>query len=96
MVVPVRPVPGLEGDYITHQNNIVKKLSRHEVTDMYCSGIQVVHPRKISALMRPVTNFYDVWKELISRERLYCSTLYPEAWYAVDTLEQLSRLPNNS
>jgi NDP-sugar pyrophosphorylase family protein len=28
MLVPVQPVQGLEGDYIEHENNVVKSLSR--------------------------------------------------------------------
>lgn len=92
MVVPVKPVAGLEGDYIVHKDNVVQRLSRYEVTDMYCSGIQIIHPKKINAMMEPVTNFYDLWKNLIQTQDLYCSNLYPNKWYAVDTLKQLSEL----
>jgi len=90
MVVPVRPIPGLEGDYIIHENNVVKRLSRHDVTDMYCSGIQIIHPKKVNALVPPATNFYQVWNALIAKDSLYCSNLYPSKWFAVDTLQQLS------
>ena len=90
MVVPVRPIPGVEGDYIDHENNVVKWLSRHEVTDMYCSGIQIIHPKKVNALIPPLTNFYQVWNALIKQDSLYCSNLYPSKWFAVDTLQQLS------
>jgi len=90
MVIPVRPIEGLEGDYIVHENNVVKKLSRTEATDMYCSGIQIIHPKKLNALIEPGTNFYHVWNELIKKNSLYCSNLYPDKWYAVDTLQQLS------
>jgi NDP-sugar pyrophosphorylase family protein len=90
MVVPVRPIAGLEGDYIVHEHNIVQRLSRHEVTDMYCSGIQIIHPRKVNALMPPADNFYEVWNNLMMTQNLFCSNLYPEKWYAVDTLQQLS------
>jgi NDP-sugar pyrophosphorylase family protein len=90
MVVPVRPIPGLEGDYIIHENNVVKRLSRHEATDMYCSGIQIIQPKKLNALVPPATNFYQVWNALMETNNLYCSNLYPSKWYAVDTLQQLS------
>jgi len=95
MVVPVKPLPGLEGDYIVHEENIVKKLSRHDVTDMYCSGIQIIHPKKVNGLIKPVTNFYQVWNALIEQNCLYCSDIYPSKWYAVDTIQQLSDLKNN-
>jgi NDP-sugar pyrophosphorylase family protein len=90
MVVPVKPIAGLEGDYILHTNNVVQKLSRHEVTDMYCSGIQIIQPKKLNELIEPADNFYQVWNALIQKNSLYCSNLYPSKWYAVDTLQQLS------
>jgi NDP-sugar pyrophosphorylase family protein len=90
MVIPVRPIPGLEGDYIVHQNNVVKKLSRYDETDMYCSGIQIIHPKKVNALIEQASNFYNVWNALIQKNSLHCSNLYPSKWYAVDTLQQLS------
>jgi NDP-sugar pyrophosphorylase family protein len=90
MVVPVKPIQGLEGDYIIHENNVVKRLSRYEPSDMYCSGIQIIHPKKVNSLVKPADNFYHVWNSLIEKESLYCSNLYPSKWYAVDTLQQLS------
>ena len=92
MVVPVKPVEGLEGDYIFHDNNLVKKLSRHEPADSYCSGIQVLNPYKINQLMEPVENFYDLWNRLIEKDQLYCSRTFPSKWFVVDTVEQLKRL----
>src|SRR5215213_5813582 len=67
MVVPVEPVNGLEGDYIFQENNVVKKLSRHEPAATYCSGIQVLNPYKINQLMERADNFYDLWNKLIEK-----------------------------
>ena len=92
MLVPVEPVTGLEGDYIYHQNNVVKKLSRTEPTNIYCSGIQVLNPAKVNQLIEPADNFYEVWSQLINKNQLYCSHTYPSKWFAVDTMEQLQRL----
>ena len=92
MVVPVKPVEGLEGDYIFHDNNVVKKLSRTEPADSYCSGIQVLNPYKINQLMEPVENFYDLWSRLIEQQQLYSSRSFPSKWFVVDTVEQLQRL----
>lgn len=47
MLVPVKPVEGLEGDFIYHKNNVVTKLSRNEPSDIYCSGIQILNPKKL-------------------------------------------------
>lgn len=92
MVVPVKPVEGLEGDYIFHNNNKVIELNRHKVSDIYCSGIQVLKPSKINSLINPEEDFYKVWNQLIKLEELFCSKTYPDKWYAVDTIEQLNAL----
>lgn len=93
MVIPVKPIIGLEGDYIHRNKNIVSKLSRNEKSDIYCSGIQIVNPKKINQLIQPRDNFYEVWSQLIDLKKLFCSKTYPEKWFVADTLEQLSNLP---
>ena len=92
MVIPVKPVSGLEGDYIFHKNNIIKKLDRNEESDYYCSGIQIINPLKINHLTEKVDNFYDLWEQLIKINELYSSNIYPEHWFTVDTIEQLKRI----
>lgn len=92
MVVPVKPVEGLEGDYIFQENNLVQKLSRYDVAPTYCSGIQVLNPYKINQLMEPKENFYELWNTLIQHRQLYSSTTLPSKWFVVDTVEQLQRL----
>ncbi len=93
MVVPVSPVEGLDGDYIFRdEKKRVSKLSRNEKTDIYCSGIQIINPAKINRLVKPVENFYEVWNSLIDQKELYCSEVYPDKWYAVDTLDQLRKI----
>jgi NDP-sugar pyrophosphorylase family protein len=92
MVVPVEPIEGLEGDFIFHENNVIKKLSREEPGTIYCSGIQVLNPAKVNALVEPADNFYSVWSQLIAQNQLYCSHTYPSKWFAVDTMEQLQRI----
>src|SRR5205085_8448434 len=92
MVVPVQPVPGLEGDYIFHSQNRVIELNRNKPSSIYCSGIQVIHPAKINSLCHPVEDFYSLWAQLINKDQLYCSNVYPEKWFAVDTLQQLEMI----
>lgn len=92
MLVPVVPVPGLEGDYIFHEDHVVTKIDRHQVSNIYCSGIQIINPRKVNELTAPGGDFYAVWDQLIDRKQLLVSSVYPSKWFAVDTLEQLSRL----
>lgn len=92
MVVPVVPVPGLEGDYIFQEDDVVTRLDRNTPSDRYCSGIQVLNPALINRLTSPQENFYGVWEQLISKRQVYCSSVYPKRWFAVDTLEQLSSI----
>ena len=89
MVIPVKPVAGLEGDYIFHENYVVKELNRHKISEAYCSGIQILNPIKINNLMDPCDDFYTLWRKLIANNDLYCSNIYPEKWFAVDTIDQL-------
>lgn len=89
MVVPTRPVEGLDGDFITSDDNVVTSLCRNEKTDRYCSGIQVINPRKILDITEPKESFYDVWSDLIGQRLLTCSSVYPANWVAIDTLAQL-------
>jgi|TARA_B100000315_G_C14573083_1_gene586603 NDP-sugar pyrophosphorylase family protein len=92
MVVPVKPVEGLEGDYIFCESNKVSKLTRTEESEKYCSGIQILNPWKVNKVMHATENFYDLWDELIKRKELYCSSIFPKKWYAVDTIRQLEEI----
>ncbi len=92
MLVPVRPVAGLEGDFVFHREHVVTEISRHKQTDIYCSGIQVLNPARVNELTMEGDSFYDVWQQLIAIEQLFVSSVYPKKWFAVDTIEQLTNL----
>lgn len=94
MVVPVKPIAGLDGDFIFQENNRVTELTRKRQGEIYCSGIQILTPVKINALMEPCDNFYNLWQNLISKNELFCSNIYPDKWFAVDTMSQLSMANN--
>lgn len=90
MVIPVSPVEGLEGDYIFHDNYNVVELNRSKKSSSYCSGIQVINPYKINKITNYSDDFKKLWEQLIELEELKCSKIYPEKWFSVDTLKQLS------
>jgi NDP-sugar pyrophosphorylase family protein len=92
MLVPVRPVAGLDGDYIFHEHGVVQKLSRTECSDIYCSGIQVVNPAKLNAQTAEGGDFYAVWRQLIAQRQLIVSSIYPKQWFSVDTIADLDRI----
>ena len=89
MLVPVEPVPGLDGDFIFHENRRVLELSRTRTSDIYCSGIQLIDPKGINAITSAVESFDEVWKQLIASNALHISKVYPKKWTAIDTVRQL-------
>lgn len=94
MVVPVKPIEGLEGDYIFQERNIVTAIDRNLPSDRYCSGIQIINPYRINQLTQESEDFYDVWNQLIKLQQVHSSDIYPKRWFAVDTLGHLEMLNN--
>lgn len=92
MVVPVKPLTGLEGDYIFQKEGIISELNRNKKSEIYCSGIQVLNPNKINRLINISDDFNNVWSQLIGIQQLYCSEIYPKDWFTVDTVAQLNSL----
>jgi NDP-sugar pyrophosphorylase family protein len=93
MVVPIQPVEGFDGDFIFYDDRqIITKIDRHEKSDLYCTGIQILNPSKVNRLTEPGEDFYGVWKQLIAQREIVCSRIRPKKWFAVDTLEQLRLL----
>jgi MurNAc alpha-1-phosphate uridylyltransferase len=92
MLIPVRPVVGIEGDFITSHNNRVTALDRENKRDIYCSGIQILNPFQINRKMNAVNNFYELWQNLIESHDLYHSEVYPHKWYTINSIEQLSEI----
>ncbi len=94
MIVPVRPVDGVDGDYIVHDDaDVVTGITRDTVTDLYCSGIQVINPHRTVALTEATEEFTAVWKQLLPLREVRMSRIYPQSWYSVDTLAQLATVP---
>jgi len=94
LLVPVKPVKGLEGDYIHKKNNVVTKLSRKQKSDIYCSGIQIVNPYKINEILSETQNFNTVWRNLISKKKLIVSDILPQKWFTIDNVKQLTMYAN--
>ena len=92
MLVPVQPIEGYEGDYVFHENHVVREISREKETEIYCSGIQLLNPYRLNQMTQEGESFYDVWQQLIDQEALFVSSVYPKKWFAVDTIEQLMTL----
>lgn len=95
MLVPVAPLPMVAGDYIDHDRGIVTSVQRERPSPIYCSGIQVLNPYRVSSITKEEGNFYSIWQQLIARGELRVSEVYPNAWFSVDTLEQLAAVGVN-
>jgi NDP-sugar pyrophosphorylase family protein len=92
MVVPVTPVPGIDGDYIFEEDNVVTELSRLKKSPMYCSGIQVLNCAAINRLTEAGEDFHHLWRQLIARRQLLASRVYPKRWSSFDTASQLNEI----
>ena len=96
MLIPVRPVVGLDGDFIVRDGSRVQAVGRQLDSDIYCSGIQILNPKRICDLTEGGGTFYDIWDQLIAVDQLRVSSVYPDQWIAVDTWEQLKQANTGS
>ena len=92
MIIPTKPIGGLDGDYIFRKKNIIQKLSRKNKTDIYCTGIQVLNPNKIYKKIKKTDDFNILWKRLIKINQLYVSDITPKKWFTVDNLDNYKNL----
>ena len=92
MLIPTKPVKGLKGDYIFRKKNLIINLSRSKKSEIYCTGIQVLNPKRINKKITPTEDFNNLWKKLIKIKQLYVSDVMPRKWYTVDDVENYKNL----
>jgi len=93
MIIPVRPVEGIDGDFIYKDNKSnILEISRKMPTDLYCSGIQVINPKKINNITNTTESFNCLWNELIKKKEIICSNNILEKWLSIDNLTQLDAI----
>ncbi len=92
MIIPTTPIKGLAGDYIFRKKNIIQGLSRKVKSDIYCTGIQVLNPKKINDKIKSTDDFNILWKRLIKIKQLYVSDVMPKKWYTVDNVDNYKKL----
>ena len=92
MIIPTKPIKDLAGDYIFRKKNIIKGLSRKVKSDIYCTGIQVLNPKKINDKIKSTDDFNILWKRLIKIKQLYVSDVMPKKWYTVDNVDNYKKL----
>lgn len=91
MMVPVRSVEGIDGDYIEEKDKRVLSLSHTKRTQIYGSGIQVINPFMINENLKEYDDFNQLWLALIRKRMLYISDLYPYTWFSINTKEHLAK-----
>ena len=82
----------MAGDYIFRKKNIIQGLSRKVKSDIYCTGIQVLNPKKINDKIKSTDDFNILWKRLIKIKQLYVSDVMPKKWYTVDNVDNYKKL----
>ena len=92
LIIPTKPIKGLAGDYIFRKKNIIQGLSRKVKSDIYCTGIQVLNPKKINDKIKSTDDFNILWKRLIKIKQLYVSDVMPKKWYTVDNVDNYKKL----
>ena len=92
MIVPTKPIEGLDGDYIFRKKNIINKLSRKKKSDIYCTGIQVLDLKNVNKTIKRTDDFNILWRRLIKIKQLYVSNVLPEKWFTVDNNENYIKL----
>ena len=91
MIIPTKPIKGLEGDYILKdKNNFITNINRLRKTKLMCSGIQILNPNFIFKNYKKTDNFNNLWEQIILNKKLLCSNIIPSYWYAVDNIKQLA------
>ena len=90
MLVPIAPVPGVDGDYLHLDGDAIVDVSRERRADVYCAGIQVLNPVRVRELAPPVEDFVAVWRALIPPRALRASRVHPDRWVSFDTTAQLA------
>ena len=67
MIIPVKPIDGVEGDFIfQNEENLVLDLSREKPSKLLSSGIQILNPKKINNITKNTDSFNNVWKQLMN------------------------------
>jgi NDP-sugar pyrophosphorylase family protein len=90
MVVGVTPVKGVDGDFIEYDEaNRIVSLSRENITNKYCSGLQIINPYKVNDITKESNNFYDVWEQLKHMGELKVSNVVPTEWKCYDNLNEI-------
>ncbi len=90
MLVCGEPISGFDGDFILDEAYKVKIISKYIDGSKVCTGVQVLNPSKIRALLPEANSFENLWQALINKNSLFCSSYKLKDWFTVNTVEHLN------
>ena len=91
LIVPILDEKNKPGDRITVSEKIITSLSPRNNSSFLASGLQVVNTFEASKCSQSTQDFSQIWRGLISHQKLSVSEFFPTNWFALDTPEDLER-----
>lgn len=91
LIVAVTETGNLSGDRITLSGKQIIGMGPSKDSTLLGSGLQVLVPSKIANRIENVSDFSEVWADLIAHKELEISHLRPIPWRAIDSPLDLER-----
>lgn len=89
MLIPIVAPENVGGHFLVGEDNMVKSLSSDRVSNMLASGIFVINPCRVNALLTNGDTADKIWSVLTNLGELRYSPYYQRKWGTVNTVEQL-------
>ncbi len=89
-IIPIEYKSGMDSDYIEFdKNKNIKSINRNDKTQYCASGIQICNPFQINKNLKNANNWYEIWNDLIERDKLFATDLILDKWKTYDTIDQI-------
>ncbi len=92
MLVCVDSVKAAVGDRVSSVDGLVTGISRTSNGNRVACGLQVLNPLRVREAVAGMTDFVEIWTQLIQDRTLHVSAQTPSKWIAVDRHEDLPDL----
>lgn len=95
-ILPVKYKKGMNPDFIKCKDKKLKykvtsigRGASYKGCSVCASGLQALTPSIVNKIVSPCNNWIDVWKQLITKERLQIFSSFAANWETYDRLEQI-------
>jgi len=89
LIVPTSAKKNKPGNRILVNDKIVISMDSENNSELLASGLQVINTFIASQISESTEDFSEIWKSLISCQKLSVSELRPTDWFALDTPREL-------